>query len=152
MEAARPLLVGGGLGLAPLLFLAQDFGGRADILMGGRTADEVFWEDLYADCCRQIFVTTDDGSRGTQGTVMALLPGLLAAGGYDAVYVCGPSPMMRAVAAACRQSGVACQVSLEKYMACGLGACLSCSCKGRGGRVKICTDGPVFWAGEVEEW
>lgn len=151
MSAKNPLLVGGGLGLAPLLFLAEGFG-ESDILMGGRTESELFWTDLYAGLCPHVYLTTDDGSAGAKGTVMALLPELLKNGGYDCVYVCGPVPMMRAVANACLESGVKCQVSLEKYMACGLGACLSCACEGIGKRIKVCKDGPVFWAEEVGEW
>lgn len=151
MSASRPLLVGGGLGLAPLLYLAQGLK-SCDILMGGRTADELFWTDLYEGRCGNVYLTTDDGSAGTKGTVMALLPDLLLEGIYDCVYVCGPVPMMRAVAQACLKAGVKCQVSLEKYMACGLGACLSCSCEGIGRRIKVCKDGPVFWAEEVGEW
>ena len=120
MSAAKPLLVGGGLGLAPLLFLAEGFGeGKADILMGGRTADELFWTKLYKGLSPNVYLTTDDGSAGVKGTVMAKLPELLASGGYDCVYVCGPVPMMRAVANACLEAGMKCQVSLEKYMACG---------------------------------
>lgn len=153
MSAKKPLLVGGGLGLAPLLFLAAGFGaGKTDLLMGGRSKEEVFWACLYDSLCSEIFVTTDDGSEGTKGTVMALLPELLQKNGYDCVYVCGPVPMMKAVAEACLKAGVKCQVSLEKYMACGLGACLSCACGGIGRRMKVCTDGPVFWAEEVTEW
>ena len=153
MAAQKPLLVGGGLGLAPLLYLAEGFGkGKTDILMGGRCQEDLFWTGMYAELSQEVFVTTDDGSMGTKGTVMALLPQLLAEGGYDCVYVCGPVPMMKAVAAACLEAGVKCQVSLEKYMACGLGACLSCSCQGIGKRLKVCTDGPVFWAEEVGEW
>ena len=153
MGAAKPLLVGGGLGLAPLLFLAEGFGeGKADILMGGRTADELFWTKLYEGLCPNVYLTTDDGSAGVKGTVMAKLPELLASGGYDCVYVCGPVPMMRAVANACLEAGMKCQVSLEKYMACGLGACLSCACEGIGKRLKVCKAGPVFWAEEVGEW
>lgn len=152
MEAKKPLLVGGGTGLAPLHYLAQGFGaGKTDVLMGGRTATELFWTELYADLSGKVFTTTDDGSLGTKGTVMALLPELLTQG-YDVVYVCGPVPMMKAVAAACAEAGVKCQVSLEKYMACGLGACLSCACEGIGKRIKVCKDGPVFWAEEVGEW
>lgn len=153
LHAKRPLLVGGGLGLAPLLFLASGFGEvQADILMGGRSADELFWSALYKDLCPNMYLTTDDGSAGVKGTVMALLPKLLTDGGYDCVYVCGPVPMMRAVANTCLKLGIKCQVSLEKYMACGLGACLSCSCEGIGKRIKVCQDGPVFWAEEVGEW
>ena len=83
---------------------------------------------------------------------MACLPDMLEKGHYDCVYVCGPAPMMKAVSAAVLEKGIKCQVSLEKYMACGLGACLSCSCQGIGKRVKVCQDGPVFWAEEVTEW
>ena len=80
------------------------------------------------------------------------LPQLLDSGKYDCVYVCGPVPMMKAVAEVAAEKNIKCQVSLEKYMACGLGACLSCSCSGIGKRLKVCTDGPVFWAEEVGEW
>ena len=152
LSAKKPLLVGGGTGLAPLHFLALGFGkGVTDVLMGGRTATELFWTELYGNVSGQTFITTDDGSLGTKGTVMALLPQLLTQG-YDCVYVCGPVPMMKAVAAACAEANVKCQVSLEKYMACGLGACLSCACEGVGKRLKVCKDGPVFWAEEVGEW
>ena len=78
LSAKKPLLVGGGLGLAPLLFLAHGFGeGVTDILMGGRSAEELFWTKLYEGLSKEIFLTTDDGSAGTKGTVMALLQQLL---------------------------------------------------------------------------
>ena len=120
--------------------------------MGGRTATELFWKDLYEEKAGLLGLTTDDGSLGTQGTVLALLPDMLSAKAYDCVYVCGPAPMMKAVSAAALAAGLPCQVSLEKYMGCGLGACLSCSCQGVGKRLKVCKDGPVFWAQEVAEW
>jgi len=85
------------------------------------------------------------------GTVLALLPKLLAEG-YDSIYVCGPIPMMKAVVEEVNKTNIPCEVSLEKYMGCGLGACLSCSCQGLGKRLKVCTDGPVFESGEVVEW
>ncbi|MGI6263352.1 MAG: dihydroorotate dehydrogenase electron transfer subunit [Succiniclasticum sp.] len=154
-SARHPLFVGGGTGLAPLLYLADDFrtlGVMPDVLMGGRTATELFWKELYEEKAGTIGLTTDDGSLGTQGTVMALLPQMLAAKQYDCVYVCGPAPMMKAVSAAVLAAGLPCQVSLEKYMGCGLGACLSCSCQGVDKRLKVCSDGPVFWAQEVAEW
>lgn len=151
-NTGRSLLVGGGTGLAPLLFLVSHLGaGKTDVLMGGRTKSELFWQELYRPFAQHIFMTTDDGSLGTQGTVMALLPSLLAKG-YTRVYVCGPSPMMQAVAQVCEAHDIACQVSLERYMACGMGACLSCTCQGREKRLKVCTDGPVFWSKEVSEW
>jgi len=155
LSAEHPLLVGGGTGLAPLLFLAETLvqkGIRPDVLMGGRTADDLFWKDMYVDLVERMGLTTDDGSLATKGTVMAELPLLLRRIHYDCVYVCGPAPMMKAVSAAVMEKGIKCQVSLEKYMACGLGACLSCSCQGIGRRIKVCQDGPVFWAEEVAEW
>lgn len=152
LNTKKPLLIGGGLGLAPLYFLAEALQDKKPaVLMGGRLADDLFWQEIYQYYCPEQYVTTDDGSLGTKGTVMALLPELLQKG-YDCAYVCGPVPMMKAVAAACMAAKIPCQVSLEKYMACGLGACLSCSCGGVGKRLKVCTDGPVFWAQEVAEW
>jgi len=155
MNGVHPLIVGGGLGLAPLLYLAEELtaaGRRPEILMGGRTAEDLFWQDIFADVSAGLYLTTDDGSLGTKGTVMALLPKLLAREYYDQLYVCGPSPMMKAVSAAALAAGVPCQVSLERYMCCGLGACLTCSCQGTGKRIKVCTDGPVFNAEEIGEW
>ena len=154
-SAKHPLLVGGGTGLAPLLYLAEsmvDEGIKPDVLMGGRTADDLFWKDIYVDLVERMGLATDDGSLGTPGTVMAELPLMLRRLHYDCVYVCGPVPMMKAVSAAVLEKGIKCQVSLEKYMGCGLGACLSCSCQGVGRRLKVCQDGPVFWAEEVAEW
>lgn len=153
LKAKKPLLIGGGLGLAPLVYLAKSFcPNPVEILMGGRTDKELFWTDIFEDLCKEIHITTDDGTKGAKGTVMALLPELLQNGGFDCVYVCGPEPMMKAVAGLAAEYAVPCQISLEKYMACGIGACLSCSCGGVHKRLKVCTDGPVFWAQEVTEW
>ena len=154
-SAKHLLLIGGGTGLAPLLYLAETMaaeGIKPDVIMGGRTAEDLFWKDMYLDLVERMGLTTDDGSLGTKGTVMAELPLVLQRIHYDCVYVCGPAPMMKAVSAAVLEKGIKCQVSLEKYMACGLGACLSCSCQGIGKRIKVCQDGPVFWAEEVAEW
>lgn len=154
ISAKKPLIVGGGCGLAPLLMLAKfGFGnGRTDLLIGGRNQEEVdCWQTLYQGNVENIYLTTDDGSMGSKGTVMVELPKLLTKD-YDCVYVCGPVPMMKAVAEVTLAAKKKCQVSLERYMACGLGACLSCSCEGLGKRVKVCQDGPVFWAQEVGEW
>jgi dihydroorotate dehydrogenase electron transfer subunit len=112
--------------------------------MGGRTEEELFWKDLYEGIAGSIALTTDDGTLGTKGTVMALLPDMLRDGGYDCVYVCGPAPMMKAVSAAVLEQKIKCQVSLEKYMACGLGACLCCVEKTTEGNVCVCKEGPVF--------
>ncbi|MBQ1808734.1 MAG: dihydroorotate dehydrogenase electron transfer subunit, partial [Selenomonas sp.] len=150
LQAKRPLLVGGGMGLSPLLFCATAFAGKADVLMGGRTQRELFWEDIYAPHVHSVYCTTDDGSYGEKGFVTTVLPKLLQANDYDLVLVCGPEVMMKAVAKIASDHNIPCQVSLEKRMGCGLGACLSCSIDTTNGqRKKVCKDGPVFWAEEV---
>ena len=149
-QAKRPLLVGGGMGLSPLLFYAEQMQGQADVLMGGRDARELFWQDIYAPHVQQVFCTTDDGSCGTKGFTTTLLPELLQQGKYDLVIACGPEIMMQGIAKIAKEYDVPCQVSLEKRMGCGLGACLSCSLDTTSGqRKKVCKDGPVFWAKEV---
>ena len=153
LQAQKPLLIGGGMGLAPLLYLAKTFTQQStEIIIGGKTKAELFWTKLFQPYVQKIYETTDDGTAGLQGLVTAPLPDLLAKANYDCVYVCGPVPMMKSVAEIVEKHGLPCQVSLEKYMACGLGACLSCSCQGIGKRLKVCTDGPVFWSKEVGEW
>lgn len=144
----HPLLVGGGMGLTPLLFFAAAHG-SSSVLMGGRTKAELFWEELFRPHVRAVHATTDDGSYGTAGFVTTLLPELLQEGDYDAVAVCGPPIMMESVAQMAASFGLPCEVSLERRMACGLGACLSCAVDTRSGRRKVCKDGPVFSAEEV---
>lgn len=151
MGYSHPLLVGGGMGLSPLLYVAAAYAGKANVLMGGKTADELFWTELFAPLGGRTFITTDDGSLGTKGFTTTLLPDLLEAkdASYDAVLVCGPEIMMRGVAKIAAAHGLPCEVSLEKRMGCGLGACLSCSIDTAHGRSKVCKDGPVFPAEEV---
>lgn len=149
-DLEHPLIVGGGMGLSPLLFYAKSMGKKADVLMGGKHASEMFWTKLFEPYVQEIHVTTDDGSMGTKGFAVSLLPELLETKKYDAVIVCGPEIMMQKAADLSRAAGIPCQVSLEKRMACGLGACLSCSVDAADGtRKKVCKDGPVFWAEEV---
>ncbi len=150
MKYQRPLIVGGGMGLSPLLYYADAMKGKADVLMGGKTAEELFWTKLFDDLTQEVFVTTDDGSLGTKGFTTTLLPELLEKGDYDVIVTCGPEVMMRGVAKIAKEHGLPCEVSLEKRMACGLGACLSCSIDTTDGkRKKVCKDGPVFPAEEV---
>lgn len=155
LKSEHPLIIGGGCGLAPLLMLAKlGFGnGRADLIIGGRSkSDTEFWCNLFEGNVNNVYVTTDDGSFGTKGTVMAEFNSLLKKN-YDTVYTCGPIPMMKAIATACEENDIKCQVSLERYMACGIGACLSCACENnKGNRIKVCQNGPVFWSTEVKEW
>lgn len=142
------LLVGGGMGLAPLLCAAEQF--DSDVLIGGRTQGEVgFWQEEFSPHVEKIFITTDDGSVGQKGFVTDLLPEILSAENYSAIYTCGPEIMMRGVARQAIEKNLPCEVSFEKRMACGLGACLSCSIDTVDGRKKVCKDGPVFDAQKV---
>ena len=142
------LLVGGGMGLAPLLCAAEKF--SADVLIGGKTQGEVdFWQEEFRPHVEKIFVTTDDGSVGKKGFVTDLLPEILSSENYSAVLTCGPEIMMRGVSRQALEKNLPCEVSFEKRMACGLGACLSCSIDTIDGRKKVCKDGPVLDAQKV---
>jgi dihydroorotate dehydrogenase electron transfer subunit len=154
-EGQKPILAGGGIGLAPLLYLARAFAGKqtpAAILLAGRNKSEIlFWQELFAGLCAKAYVTTDDGSMGVKGHALMLLPQAVREGGYDYAYACGPSPMLKAVAGFVKEERLPCQLSLESRMGCGLGLCLACACSGKEGkRQRICLNGPVFAAGEVE--
>ena len=145
----KVLLVGGGLGLAPLIFAASELK-HVDVLIGGKNAVEAnLWESEFKPLADELFIATDDGSAGIHGFVTELMPKVLSANKYKTILTCGPEIMMRRVAALARESNIPCQVSLEKRMGCGLGACLSCSIDTINGRRKICKDGPVFNAEEV---
>ena len=152
LSGSRLLMVGGGIGLAPLLFAAEYCCPKpVDVLAGGRTKDELFWTELFRESCQNIHVTTDDGSLGVCGTCADALPDLLSSGQYQGVLTCGPRPMMKRVANLAKEAGIRTQVSLEEHMACGVGACLACTCGAvNGGSRQVCKDGPVFWAEEVD--
>ena len=152
LDGKRLLLVGGGIGLAPLLFAAARCCPKpVEVLAGGRTCDEMFWADLFRNTCEKVHVATDDGSLGICGTCADALPGVLKKGRFDRVLTCGPRPMMQRVASEAAKLGIRTQVSLEEHMACGLGACRACTCAATdGGLRQVCKDGPVFWSEEVE--
>jgi dihydroorotate dehydrogenase electron transfer subunit len=146
------LLVAGGLGAAPLGMLAERLaaGGVAvSVAQGAPTVERLVGRDLFESVARRVEVATDDGSAGERGLVTVVSARMLAEDLPDVVYVCGPEPMARAVAAQAATAGVACQVSLERLMACGVGACLSCVVTTSTGRKRACVDGPVFDAEEV---
>lgn len=143
------LLVGGGMGLAPLLSAAEKIE-NVDVLIGGKNKSEaIFWYKEFRPAVKNFFVTTDDGSLGRKGFVTDLLPSVLETEDYSAVFTCGPEIMMRQVAFEAMARNLICEVSFERRMACGLGACLSCSIDTSQGRKKVCKDGPVFNASEV---
>lgn len=149
-------LVGGGIGIAPLLFLAgrlleNNAPAAITVLLGARTKSEVApLADEFAAIGLKVRTATEDGSQGQEGLVTDIM-----SGGKNKnpvmVYACGPYPMLRAVAGICRKQGWGCQVSLETIMACGLGACLGCAVSraDMNGYVHVCKEGPVFDADEV---
>lgn len=148
-------LVGGGMGIAPLNYLARKMLQsnqsvlQYQVLLGARTRKELCpLADEFLDMGFILHSATDDGTMGHHGLVPELLPEVLSE--VDRVYACGPWPMMRSVAQLCLQAGVFCQVSLETHMACGLGACLGCTLHGVDSQyIHVCKHGPVFNAGEV---
>jgi len=158
----RSLLVGGGIGSAPLFGLATALIGgdgvqtaetRVLMLNGARTHSELWADELAAQLGVPALAATDDGSAGHHGLVTELMREQLAAGDIQTVFACGPEPMLRAVKELAQQSQVGCYVSLEQRMACGVGACFGCSWprteQAGGGYVRVCRDGPVFAAEEV---
>ena len=138
------LLVGGGVGIAPLLYLGacmKRSGGQPVFLLGARKASDLVELPLFRQY-GPVHVTTEDGSMGEKGFVTQ--HSLLQAQRFAHISVCGPGPMMKAVAAYARRQDIACEVSLENMMACGLGACLCCVEDTQHGHVCVCKEGPVF--------
>ena len=140
----RVLLVGGGVGIAPLLQYAKQLrqaGATPYLLLGGRSAGNLLQLDLFRQY-GEVYVTTEDGSMGEKGFVTQHT--ILQKQRFDLIQTCGPTPMMRAVARYAYQQGIDCEVSLENMMACGLGACLCCVEKTTEGNLCVCKEGPVF--------
>lgn len=150
-QPGRYLLVGGGIGVPPMLGCARRGGRPVTAVLGFRSGANAMLLDDFAAVCDGVRVATDDGSMGHHGFVDALVREELKEGGYAAVLACGPKPMLRSVAAAAAAFGLPCQVSMEERMGCGVGACLVCACKTVDGRYRhVCKDGPVWNAGEVD--
>lgn len=141
---ARPLLVGGGVGVPPLYYLAKQLraqGLTVRVILGFNTANEVFYEQEFNDLGCEVVVTTADGSHGTKGFVTAALDGK-----QSYYYACGPMPMLRALIAAAGTQG---EVSMEERMGCGYGVCVGCTIQTTQGNKRVCKDGPVFEAGDL---
>ena len=140
----RPLLVGGGLGAAPLYGLAKALlaAGKAPrLVLGFNRREDIFYEKNFRALGVDTVITTVDGSAGVKGFVTDALPEQ-----YDMFCACGPLPMLKAVCAAAPTPGF---VSLEERMGCGFGACMGCSCRTTAGSKRVCRDGPVFAKGEL---
>lgn len=144
-KTAEVLLVGGGVGIAPLLMLAEKLNrlgyGRSNILIGARTKNDLL---QLSDFQRlgNVFATTEDGSFGEKGFVTQHT--LLTSKNFDHIYTCGPTPMMKAVATFANNQKIVCEASLENLMGCGFGSCLCCVTDSIDGNICVCTEGPVF--------
>lgn len=149
------LLVGGGCGVAPLYYLAQQLvkeGNVVQFLIGGRTAEDILMADEYLKF-GDLFITTEDGSLGEKGMVTG--HSILKSDSkikIDKIYCCGPDGMMRAMAHYAESKLIPCEVSLENTMACGIGACLCCVVESTHGNICVCTEGPVFNSKILKGW
>lgn len=143
MASGKTLLIGGGCGVAPLLYLARKLkaiGNEPKILLGTRSSKDILRLETYAQY-GEVYLTTEDGSAGEQGypTQHSVLEQ-----DFDTIFCCGPEPMMKAVAGYAAARGINCYVSLENTMACGIGACLCCVTETTSGNQCVCTEGPIF--------
>lgn len=152
-EGKTVFLIGGGIGIPPLMQLAKELQADKQLLLGYRDSHLFLAEEIknYGS----LYIATEDGSTGTQGNVMDAIRenGLEA----EVIYACGPMPMLRATKSYAAEKGIPAYLSLEERMACGVGACLGCVCKtvktdhhSHVNNTRICTDGPVFLADEIE--
>lgn len=148
----RIVLVAGGMGVAPLVFLAKRLKTIEPlVLIGARTKAQVVCLREFKDAGCSVKIATDDGSAGFKGKVTGLLESCLGQGGFSQIFACGPDPMLKAVANMARDNSIGSQLSLEEHMACGIGACLGCVVNTKNGYKRVCKEGPVF-SGEELVW
>lgn len=153
LKEKKAFLIGGGIGIPPILELAKQLNCEKQLILGYRDSHTFLLDEMQAQ--GEVFLATEDGSLGTKGNVLDAVRenGLTA----DVIYACGPTPMLRALKAYAEENQMECYISLEEKMACGIGACLACVCKSKevDGHTnvhnkRICKEGPVFDAREVE--
>ena len=153
LKDKKAILIGGGIGVPPMLELMKELSCERTAVLGYRD-QQLLLKDEY-EACGPVCVATDDGSAGTKGNVLDAIREQGVQG--EIIYACGPTPMLRAVKAYAMEKGIECYISLEERMACGIGACLACVCQSKDvdshshvHNKRICKDGPVFAAEEVE--
>ena len=145
LSGDKPVLLGGGVGVPPMYLLAKKLleqGKKVSVILGFNTKSEIFYEEEFKKLGCDVTVTTVDGSYGTKGFVTTAMETM----NYTYFYTCGPEPMLKAVYKAAATSG---QMSFEKRMGCGFGACMGCSCKTITGYKRICKEGPVMKKEEI---
>ena len=153
LKDKKAILIGGGIGVPPMLELMKELSCERTAVLGYRD-QQLFLKDEF-EACGPVCVATEDGSAGTKGNVLDVIREQGVQG--EIIYACGPTPMLRAVKAYAMEKGIECYISLEERMACGIGACLACVCQSKDvdshshvHNKRICKDGPVFAAEEVE--
>ena len=152
LEDGKAILIGGGIGIPPMLQLAKELKCEKSIVLGYR--DEEFLSEEFKQY-GEVYKSSDNGAIGVKGTVMDAIKEYGIEGTH--IYACGPTPMLRAIQQYALENGIRAQLSLEERMACGVGACLACVCKSKEvdhhsnvNNKRVCKDGPVFYAEEVE--
>ena len=153
-EGKTAVLIGGGIGIPPMVQLARELKEMVSVRIVAGYRDELFLTEELKDN-GELYIATEDGSAGTKGTVLDAIRTQAVEG--DVIYACGPTPMLRAIKEYAAENNIECQLSLEERMACGIGACLACVCQSKEKdhhtnvkNKRICKDGPVFSAEEVE--
>lgn len=148
----KAILIGGGIGIPPMLQLAKELDCEKSVVLGYR--DEIFLNEEFEPYA-QVYMSSEDGQHGVKGNVIDAIKEYGVDGAV--IYACGPTPMLRGIKAYAMENGIECQISMEEKMACGVGACLACVCKTKEidehsqvHNRRICKDGPVFYAEEVE--
>ena len=154
LEEKEAVLIGGGIGIPPMLQLAKELPGKVTVVVGYRDADTFLMKELE-EAADQVVVATEDGSLGTKGNVIDAIREQGVKG--EILYSCGPTPMLRGVKTLGEEWGVPAWISMEEKMACGIGSCLACVCQSKEvddhskvHNKRICKDGPVFLAEEIE--
>lgn len=153
-QSGNILLVGGGCGIAPLLYLARVLSGKninITTLIGGAASSDILESEEYSKFGK-VLITTMDASIGEKGLVTQHSVFNTENFNFDAIYTCGPEPMMKALARIAKEKNIRCEVSLENMMACGIGACLCCVVDTIEGNKCTCTEGPVFNYNELKGW
>jgi len=152
-ESSIPLVIAGGIGIASVFSLVEQLAGRAILFYGARTKDDLLMLNEARSYAKETFVSTDDGSAGTKGSVAETLSSFLSNPQPPAstcrIYACGPHPLLKAVSEIAFERRIKAHISMEEHMACGVGACLGCVVKTRDGYKRVCKEGPVMDATEI---
>ncbi|HOK49478.1 MAG TPA: dihydroorotate dehydrogenase electron transfer subunit [Sedimentibacter sp.] len=141
----KTAVIGGGIGIAPLLYLCKVLGKKADVYLGYKDSENMYIFDEFKSFTDRCIIVTEDGSFGEKGFVTDYVDYEK----YDAIAACGPEAMMNKLVSVCKAKNIKCYLSLERRMACGMGACLGCTVETKAGNKRACKDGPVFDSEEL---